>query len=227
MRYAVFDWDNTVREGYTLFSWIDYLSQKGILDSRIQICIKEMEIQYISGKITHDQYANYACQEYTKAIKGKNVSLITSELIEYMLIDEKKIFPFAKEVFKLLSEYHILSVVISGAPLFIIEKYQKNFGIEKIYAFSAQESDGFYNGEIETNFGYNKELVIEQLINKYNEKPFMGFGDSQSDIPLLKTAKYPFCIFDNEKGVRRENIVYIQNHISRKEINNIIMPYLL
>lgn len=226
MRYAVFDWDNTVRDGYTLFSWIDYLSKEGILESEIQICIKNMGIQYTNGIITHDQYANYACQEYTKAIKGKNVSLLTSKLANYMLIDQKKIFPFAKEVFKLLSEHHILSVVISGAPLFIIEKYQKEFFIDQIYAFVAQKNDGIYNGKIETNFGYNKEFVIRQLVNRYDEEPFMAFGDSWSDIPLLKSAKYPFCVFDNKKGIDQKNIIYIQNRISRKEIKNIIRSYL-
>lgn len=28
-------------------------------------------MRYAFGRITHNQYANYACQEYTKAIKEK------------------------------------------------------------------------------------------------------------------------------------------------------------
>ena len=38
-QYAVFDWDNTVRDGFTLFDWIDYLVNRGVLTEEIQVAI--------------------------------------------------------------------------------------------------------------------------------------------------------------------------------------------
>ena len=36
MDYALLDWDNTLRQGYTLFSWIDYLIEVGTVGSVVR-----------------------------------------------------------------------------------------------------------------------------------------------------------------------------------------------
>ena len=36
MDYALLDWDNTLRKGYTLFTWMDYLIDIGVLESVVR-----------------------------------------------------------------------------------------------------------------------------------------------------------------------------------------------
>lgn len=59
-RYAVFDWDNTVRRGFTIFPWIDHLFEKGVFDDASHRSIQSLNERYRMGTITHDEYAGLA-----------------------------------------------------------------------------------------------------------------------------------------------------------------------
>ena len=75
-KYALFDWDNTIRRGYTLYSWVEYLHQCNITSIHLQKKLEILKQQYIKSEITHDQYANKACAEYAKDLAGKKVNEI-------------------------------------------------------------------------------------------------------------------------------------------------------
>ena len=41
-KYALFDWDNTIRRGYTLYSWVEYLHQCNITSIYLQKKLREL-----------------------------------------------------------------------------------------------------------------------------------------------------------------------------------------
>ena len=59
MDYALLDWDNTLRQGYTLFSWIDYLIEVGTVGSVVREEIDYYIEEYLKDKISHDQIAAF------------------------------------------------------------------------------------------------------------------------------------------------------------------------
>lgn len=54
-KYALFDWDNTIRRGYTLYSWVEYLHQCNITSIYLQKKLEILKQQYIKSEITHVQ----------------------------------------------------------------------------------------------------------------------------------------------------------------------------
>ena len=70
MKYAVFDWDNTIRRGFTLFSWMDFLYEQRILDRKVHKKIEKVQRMYASGEMNHDDYAKIACEIYSESMKG-------------------------------------------------------------------------------------------------------------------------------------------------------------
>lgn len=223
MKYAIFDWDNTVRNGYTLFSWIDYLCQKRILNADLQRHIERLSFRYEAGYISHDMYAKQACFEYAEAIKGMNKTDLLSHLPSYMSTDRKNIFSFCKNVFQKLGELKIDIYIVSGAPSFIIEKYQKEFNIKKIFAFDVFSFNGRYTNVIKSNFGYNKKAAVRYLTAKYGEPPFVGFGDSESDISFLKVSRNPFCVYDKTRKLTLNDAIFIQNKMKGIEVESILL----
>ena len=102
-RYALFDWDNTVRRGYTLYSWVDYLCTHSIIDSHLQYKLDKIKGQYIKNQITHDQYAKIACAAYAKALSGLYIETIEHAVRDYIPHDRKYLFDDIDLLFKMLN----------------------------------------------------------------------------------------------------------------------------
>lgn len=194
MEYAVLDWDNTIRKGFTLFSWIDFLYEKEILDRTICDDIFIVQNQYANGMINHDEYARISCEIYSSAMKGvskANQNRLVKNFIQY---DKKCLMPFSEALFNFMNEYNIKPVIISGAPQYILDEYKGIFGLDSIFAFSEEYVEGLCTGRVAYNYGVNKGKTVEKLYKDFGLRPLAGFGDSYSDIPLFKMSKYAFCI---------------------------------
>ena len=205
-RYVLFDWDNTVREGFTLFSWIDYLCDHAVIDIGLQ---KEMDVfkaQYGRHLITHDQYAEFACATYAAALAGRPLDRLTGAVTEYMTHDRKCLFRNLGVLFDLLHEKGADIIVISGAPVRILDQYREDFNLKSIYAFREKVSQGLFTGEVEYNYGFNKKETVFKLIEAYHSHPYMAFGDSESDVPMLKNATHAFSVNHDIEGAQRVNI---------------------
>ena len=200
--YVLFDWDNTVRKGYTLFSWIDYLCKNDVIESGFQNDIAKVRLQYSMNSITHDQYAKIACEKYAEALKGVSEKIVHKAVSEYIEFDKKALFSNIGFLFDIIHSNEVEIVVISGAPILVLSNYQKEFLIDKIYAFKETVSDGVFTGEVDYNYGFDKKLKVQEIIHYYGRSPLMAFGDSVSDIPMLECATYPFCIGNGLDGFR-------------------------
>lgn len=205
-QYALFDWDNTVRNGYTLYSWTDYLCTHSIIDSYLQYELNQIKEQYGKKLITHDQYADIACSKYTKALKGLDFKTINDAVLDYMVYDRKYLFKNIIQLFEIFYKKNIDIIVISGAPSIILEKYKDEFHFKAIYAFKEQVSHGIFTGNVEYNYGFDKMKKILDLIKKYKTYPYIALGDSESDLPMLDYASYPFCINNTLLGRNYRNI---------------------
>lgn len=203
-KYALFDWDNTVRKGYTLYSWVDYLCEHHVLNSNIQADLSKMGREYKAGLITHDEYAKRACELYSRALKGMSSKKIDALADDYLKIDEQYIYKSIKKIFDLLNKEECDIIVISGAPTIIVEKYKDKFHFKQICAFKQKIMGDQFTGEVQYNYGFDKENPVLKFIDQYGARPYMAFGDSESDIPLLKYARYPFFVGEKNLSKRYE-----------------------
>lgn len=226
MEYAVFDWDYTVRDGYTLFHWIDYICNKGIISSDLKMDLADMQSRYDCGEISHDEYADMAYIRYARAMRGISEDALHDDLLKFIENDEIYFFPFTEALFQQMFRHKILPVVITGAPLPILRQYKERFHLHSIYAFEAETDAGTYTGRVRRNCGFNKEQTVRELAARYNAPPLFGFGDSSSDIPLLQAARHAVCI--NTHGCLRspKEITYLPNTASPEELSGILTAML-
>lgn len=194
MAYAVLDWDNTIRKGFTLFSWMDFLYEENILDTKVQKSISGVQHQYAQGQINHDEYAEIACEVYASAMKGVSEELRGRLVQQYIKYDMRNLMPFSQDLFRYMNYYNVRPVIISGAPQYIVAEYRNIFGFSDIYAFSEKYEQGLCTGEVAYNYGVDKKKTVEKLCETFGKKPLIGFGDSYSDIPLFQMSEYAFCI---------------------------------
>ncbi len=207
--YALFDWDNTIRTGYTLYSWIDYLRERNILSDSVYHEIDDVRQQYAHGLISHDQYASSACRKYAKSLSGVSEDQISVALSQYMPRDRECLFANIGDIFDILNKNNIEIIVISGAPAIIVGNYAEEFHIQRVFAFKEGTYNGIFTGEVEYNYGFDKTGVVKEIMQNYGKRPLFAFGDSTSDIPMLETAIFAYCIGNELKEFK--NI-----HITRK-----------
>lgn len=219
-QYAVFDWDNTVRDGYTLFDWIKYLINQEIFNRTIQDIIDELSRKYKANELSHDAYAQFACQAYVKEMKGLKYSDIKSIAGRYIEQDKHQIFGGMTEVFNIFYKNKIDLIVISGAAENCVGFYKREFHIHSILAYKERIVNGYFTGQTSYNYGYNKSKTMMQLECKYGTKPLFGFGDSYSDIPLLEEAAHAFSI--NNVLKKATTIYTVNNSIQEKCIQDIL-----
>lgn len=58
MKYAVFDWDNTLRKGFTLFAWMDFLYTEKVLDAGVRRKMGRVQKRYADKEITTTNMLN-------------------------------------------------------------------------------------------------------------------------------------------------------------------------
>lgn len=116
MEYVVFDWANTIRKGFTLFSWMDFLYEEKILDTAVRNDISSVQNLYAKKQINHDEYAKKACEIYAHAIKGVSEEIRNRLVQKHIRYDKQKIMPFSQALFEYMNNYNISPVIISGAP---------------------------------------------------------------------------------------------------------------
>ena len=226
MKYALLDWDNTLRKGYTLFSWIDYLIGKGIIKSGVREEIGYLIQEYQNDNISHDQLAKEACYVYAQSIKGISRFFLNQQVRKYMSEDEAKLFRFTKEIFNLLKQYRIQPIIISGAPEDVINNYRVALNINKIYGFATEENNGIFTGNVLYNYGYNKNKKVEEICNEFGNEPKIAFGDSVSDFEMLNRANKSIIVCKDGKKPNYHADGIIEHNMSSEDIRQVLIPML-
>lgn len=193
-RYALLDWDYTLRDGYTLTAWIEYLRARHVVSDSLPASIASLQTRYDAGKISHDEYAMAACREYAAALQGMEEEQLSALLPGFCREQAALIYSFTEPLFQLLFRENIDAIVVSGAPCLILKQYQELFHIRQILAFEPEIQNGKYTGAAKANYGFHKENAVRLAADQYGTAPFLALGDSSSDIPLLLAAQHAVCI---------------------------------
>lgn len=204
--FALFDWDNTVRKGFTLFTWIDYLCDNNIISNDLRSEMNYIKTMYKKKRITHDQYAELACSLFAKKLAGTPTSALTQAIEKYIIQDKAFLINNISSIFDILFKKNIDVIILSGAPELILQQYQEDFHIKQIYAFKEDEISGVYSGKVSYNYGFDKQRTVNMLCKKYEANPLIAFGDSESDVPMLDKARHSFCV---GKALSMPNLKYI------------------
>jgi len=194
-KVAIIDWDGTIRHGFTIVDWMEYLYKHKIVGSHHIYKLKSYFQQYSDGDLSHDELAEITGNLYAKALRGKSYEKIRMLAEKYIRIDKKKLFKEMVSLLENLKSINIKIVIISGAPLEVLEQYAVILDFHKVYALKIdRDESGIYTGKVEENPGISviKGKIIEGLRKQYII--IYGFGNSESDVPIFKSAKQPILI---------------------------------
>jgi len=204
---AVFDWDNTVRGGFTIIDWFDYLKscEHEYLRTKKDKILKTVDLinrctnRFNNKEITHDEFAISINGYYCEAIKGWSASQLAIIADDFMPSFKEKIYKYAIESFSYFNSIGVPIYIVTGAPSLIISKCKEEFDIKAIFSLVPEVDDDMFTGGILENCGYStaKNRVMDKIKSSHICNVF-GFGDSASDLPILDKSDNPFIVGKND-----------------------------
>jgi phosphoserine phosphatase len=199
---ALLDWDGTLRRDFTIRTWIKFLVGQGILPDKSIEDIEGVFAPLFKGNISHDEASYRTAAIYAFYLKGRSKAEIMRMASLFFEEDTQHLCSFSLALFSCLAQNSIQKMVISGAPVEILQEYQRIIPIEYIHALELQVVEGVFTGKVLANSGtaQEKHLIVDHLSKSHMYNIVLAAGNSSSDLPLLDAA--PANIIVNNSGLK-------------------------
>lgn len=194
MPLALFDWDNTLHDGWTLEGWVVHLVTEGVLTREHEPEWRALRRRYDTGRIGHNRLALEANRAYAREMAGRPAAEIVRRVEAFVTgADHHQVFPWAAGFLRRLAAGGIRPVIITGAPRDLIDAHLHAMGLTdmdiEVHGFTLGVGPGGdYTGRIRANPGVGaaKRRLVDRLAHTGDVA--LAAGDSVSDLPLLRAA---------------------------------------
>ena len=194
---AIFDLDNTILNGDSDYSWINFLIEKRLVDKdEYERKNKYFYNQYYQGKLNYDEWAEFALT----TIKGKKPEEIEDILSKFLNeIIEPMINIYALKLLHDHTHNNDIMLLASATNSVIVEPIAKRLGFKNIVSTEVEIIDEIYTGKVlgipalsEGKLIKVKEWMLQNRIESFNNTSF--YSDSINDLPLLAAVSKPVAV---------------------------------
>ncbi len=217
------DWDGTIRKGFTLHSWVKFLSQESKISPHYVEKVEELFKVYYRGDLSHDLLAKKTAEIYAKSLKGypkTGISILAKEFVE---CDGHNLYDYSTYLFDFLISKSIGIIVISGAPLEILEQYREKFNLYRVYGLEIEtDSKGLYTGRIKQNFGLSQQKELLRLTLDKEFSVIIGLGNSYADIAILRNVQLAIILDNYNLNIEGKKVYIKGSEVKGNEIVRII-----
>ena len=132
---------------------------------------------------------------YGAGLTGKRCDAVAKAATEFAVRQTSDLYNFAEPLISLLRESGISIMVVSGAPVEILNAYRGLNLLDKVYGLelecAARET---FSGEVARNCGLSeiKAATVNAIAEEYDIQ--FGFGNSIRDIPILTHARFGIAL---------------------------------
>ena len=194
---AIFDLDNTILNGDSDYSWINFLIEKRLVDKdEYERKNKYFYDQYYQGKLNYDEWAEFALT----TIKGKKPEEIEDVLSKFLReIIEPMINIYALKLLHDHTHNNDIMLLASATNSVIVEPIAKRLGFKNIVSTEVEIIDEIYTGKLlgipalsEGKLIKVKEWMLQNSIESFDNTSF--YSDSINDLPLLAAVSKPVAV---------------------------------
>ena len=194
---AIFDLDNTILNGDSDYSWINFLIGKRLVDKdEYERKNKYFYNQYYQGKLNYDEWAEFALT----TIKGKKPEEIEDILSKFLNeIIEPMINIYALKLLHDHTHNNDIMLLASATNSVIVEPIAKRLGFKNIVSTQVEIIDEIYTGKVlgipalsEGKLIKVKEWMLQNSIESFDNTSF--YSDSINDLPLLAVVSKPVAV---------------------------------
>ena len=199
---AIFDLDNTILNGDSDYSWINFLIDIGYVDKdEYEKKNQYFYDKYYEGKLDYDEWAEFALS----TIKGKRPDEIENLLNKFLSsVIEPMINIYALRL--LHNHYHNNDVMLlaSATNSVIVNPIAKRLNFENIVATEVEIVNGVYSGKFQNTpaLGEGKLQKVKEWMRRNDFSDFKNtifYSDSINDFPLLAAVNKAVAVNPDNK----------------------------
>ena len=193
---VIFDLDNTILNGDSDYSMINYLVDINLLDEAAKLKNDEFIQDYQEGRLDFNEYTNFALKPYL----GKTQDEINEIILPFVeTIIEPMINIFA---LKLIHDHHDNGHTIllaSATNELIVKPIAQRLGINHVIGTKVKFKNNQCSGEFipPSALGSGKLKLVKAWMKAHKFDDFSGvtfYSDSINDLPLLKAVEFPKAV---------------------------------
>ena len=193
---AIFDLDNTILNGDSDYSMINYLVDISLLDKAAKLKNDEFIKDYQQGQLDFNQYTNFALKPYI----GKTQDEINEIILPFVeRIIEPMINVFA---LKLIHDHHDKGHTIllaSATNELIVRPIAQRLDINNVIGTMVKFENEKCSGEFipPSAIGVGKLKLVESWMQANQYDSFSGvtfYSDSINDLPLMEAVEFPKAV---------------------------------
>ena len=205
---AIFDLDNTILNGDSDYSMINYLIDINLLDKNAKLKNDEFILDYQQGQLDFNQYTNFALKPYIGMTQNK-INEVIHPFVEKIIEPMINIFAL-----KLLHEHYEKGheiLLASATNELIVKPIAKRLEIKNVIATKVEFKNNKCTGEFipPSALGEGKLQLVKFWMEDKQRNSFSRvtfYSDSINDLPLLEAVELPIAVNPDQTldGIARD-----------------------
>ena len=193
---VIFDLDNTILNGDSDYSMINYLVDINLLDEAAKLKNDEFIQDYQEGRLDFNEYTNFALKPYLGMTQDE-INEIILPFVETIIEPMINIFAL-----KLIHDHHDNGHTIllaSATNELIVKPIAQRLGINHVIGTKVKFKNNQCSGEFipPSALGSGKLKLVKAWMKAHKFDDFSGvtfYSDSINDLPLLKAVEFPKAV---------------------------------
>ncbi len=190
---AIFDLDNTILNGDSDYSMINYLVDINLLDEAAKLQNDEFIQDYQQGQLDFDKYTHFALKPYIGMTQDE-IDEITLPFVETIIEPMINIFAL-----KLIHDHHEKGHTIllaSATNELIVKPIAQRLNIQNVIGTKVEFINNQCSGEFipPSALSTGKLKLVESWMKAHQYNNFSRvtfYSDSINDLPLLEAVEFP------------------------------------
>ena len=202
MKLTIFDLDNTILNGDSDYSWIEFLIKNNYVDAKsYEEKNKYFFDQYHQGTLDIAEYAGFSIGSFIEIGQEKLPEILDKFLLTVI---EPMINIYALRLIHKHYENDDQLLLASATNKVLVDLIAKRLEFPNVIATIPEQINGTFTGKIlePSALGEGKLLRVKEWMDKNGYKDFSGttfYSDSINDLPLLESVDKPIAVNPDEK----------------------------
>ena len=202
MKLTIFDLDNTILNGDSDYSWIEFLIKNNYVDAKsYEEKNKYFFDQYHQGTLDIAEYAGFSIGSFIEIGQVKLPEILDKFLLTVI---EPMINIYALRLIHKHYENDDQLLLASATNKVLVDLIAKRLEFHNVIATIPEQINGTFTGKIlePSALGEGKLLRVKEWMDKNGYKDFSGttfYSDSINDLPLLESVEKPIAVNPDEK----------------------------